>query len=117
VLLVGYLKRKTPGNVLNFYQNGRQRSNKPAFVITRKCSKKVHVLTSGEKIETVMVIACCNAASQFLPPLVIFKGVYKKQEFSNGLTPGADVYTNRRSSYISTDLSSGSQSTSSNPKL
>jgi len=53
VRLVGYLKRKTRGNVFYFYENDRQWSNKPAFVTTDKCSKNVRVLTSGEKIETV----------------------------------------------------------------
>ena len=86
-------------------------------MITEKCSKNVNVLTSAEKIETVVVIACCNPASQFLPDVIIFKSIYKKQEFTDGLTPGSDMYMNRRSSYISTDLSGGSQSTSSNPKL
>jgi len=104
----------TTGNILNIYENGRQ-VTKPAFVITEKCSKNVDLLTSGEMIETVTMIACCNTASQFLPPVVIFKDVYRKQEFSDGLNPGSDMYMNR-SSYIRMDLSGVSQNTFSNPK-
>jgi hypothetical protein len=47
------LKRKTPANVLKFYENGKQRSNKPLHMITEKCSKNVHALISGEKIENI----------------------------------------------------------------
>jgi hypothetical protein len=50
------------------------------------------------------VIACCNAARQLLPPVIIFKNVNKVQEFAYGLPPGSKEYTNRKSSYISTDL-------------
>jgi len=65
----------TPGNICNIYESGIQINNKPDSVITDKGSKNVHVLTSGEKIKNVTVIACCNAAKQFLPPFLIFKGV------------------------------------------
>jgi hypothetical protein len=58
-------------------------------------SKSVHVLTSGEKIENVSVIACSDAADQFLSLVIIFKDVKKKQEFDDGLPPGSNVNTNR----------------------
>jgi hypothetical protein len=104
-------------NIFNIDDNGRQISNKPASVKTANWSKSVRVLTSGGKIESIIVIVCCNTASQFLPPFVIFKGFYMKQEVSDGLHPGSVVCMNRRSSFISTDLSSGSQSLSSKTKL
>jgi hypothetical protein len=63
-----------PGNIFNVDQSGVQANNKPASVITGKVSKSVHVLTSGEKGENVTVIAWCEAAGQFLPPVLIFKG-------------------------------------------
>jgi hypothetical protein len=65
----------TPGNICNIDESGMQINNKPDAVITDKGSKNIHVLTSGEKSENVTVIACCNAAGQFLLPVVIFKGV------------------------------------------
>jgi hypothetical protein len=39
-----------------------------------------------------------------LSPAVIFKYVNNTQEFGEGLPPCSDAYTNRKSSYISTDL-------------
>ena len=62
-------------------------NNKPDTVITEKGSKNVHVLTSGGKSESITVIACCNAAGQFLSLLLIFKDVNKKHEFGDGPPP------------------------------
>jgi hypothetical protein len=42
--------------------------------------------------------------ASFCPPVLIFKGVNKKQEFLNGLFPGLGVNMNRKSSYIRTEL-------------
>ena len=58
----------------------------------------------GEKNETIGVTICHNAASQFLCSVLIFKYVNKKQEFGDGISPGLDMYMNRKSSYIGTDL-------------
>jgi hypothetical protein len=77
-----------PGNIFNMDESGVQANNKPASVITGKGSKSVLVLTSGEKGESVTVIACCNAAGQYLPPVLIFTGVNKKNEFGGGLSQG-----------------------------
>jgi hypothetical protein len=58
----------TAGNIFKTDESGIQINNKPGVVITEKGSKNVHVLTSGGKSENITVIACCNAAGQFLPP-------------------------------------------------
>ena len=60
-------------------------------------------LTSGEKGETITVVACCNAICNFLPPVLIIKGVNKKPEFE-GLPPGSKVYMQKKSAYISSEL-------------
>jgi len=65
----------TPGNICNIYESGIQINNKPDSVISDKGSENAQVLTSGKKSENVTVIACCNAAGQFLPLVLIFKGV------------------------------------------
>jgi hypothetical protein len=39
----------------------------------RERQKDVHALTSGEKGETVSVIACSNAEGNFLPPFLFSK--------------------------------------------
>jgi len=50
------------------------------------------------------VIARRNAARQFLPPVLIFREINKKEEFHDALPPGSDVYMNWKLSYIGTDL-------------
>jgi hypothetical protein len=66
--------------------------------------KDVHVLTSGEKGETVSVIACSNAEGNFLPPYCIFKGVNKKAEFSDGMPPGSVAAMNKKSAYDTSEI-------------
>ena len=70
-----YYLSDTPGNICNIYESGIQINKKLGSVISDKGSKNVRFLTSGENSENVTVIACCNAARQFLPPVLIFKGV------------------------------------------
>lgn len=48
--------------------------------------------------------ARCNAAGQFLPPVLILTDVKKKYKFGDGLPPRSDVYINQKSSCISTHL-------------
>ena len=75
----------TPGNIFNIDESVIRINKKPASVITGKGSKSVRVLTSGGKCDSITLIACCNAASQFLPPVLICQGVDKKQDFGDGL--------------------------------
>ncbi|KAI4463223.1 hypothetical protein MML48_4g00004247 [Holotrichia oblita] len=78
-----------PGNIYNMDETGLQLNNKPGQVIAAKGSKSVSTITSGEKGETISVIACCNAEDVFLPPYCIFKGKNKKEEFADGMPPGS----------------------------
>ncbi len=48
-------------------------------------------------------VACCNAAGQFIPPMIIMKGKRKKDEFTDGLPPGSELGMSE-SSYITKDL-------------
>jgi hypothetical protein len=50
------------------------------------------------------VTACCQISGQFLPLVLIFRNVNKKEELANGLLPGPDVYMNGNSPYLRTDL-------------
>jgi hypothetical protein len=68
-----------PRNIFNFDESDIQITNKPYTIIREKRSKSVNVLTSLDKSDNITVIACCNAAGQFLPPLRIFKEVNKTQ--------------------------------------
>ncbi|XP_067009604.1 uncharacterized protein [Anabrus simplex] len=44
------------------------------------------------KDETVTVLSCCNASGVFVPPVVIFKGLWHQRDITDGLPPGADVF-------------------------
>ena len=50
------------------------------------------------------MIACRNAAGQFLLFVVIFKDVNRKHDFCDGLSPESDVYMKRKSSHIRSNL-------------
>ncbi|KAK9679602.1 DDE superfamily endonuclease [Popillia japonica] len=93
-----------PENIFNVDETGIQLINKPGKVLTAKGAKDVHVITPREKGETISLVACCSAEGRFLPPVIIMKGVNKKSEFSDGLPNGSDVYMNKKSSYINSEL-------------
>lgn len=93
-----------PSHIYNMDETGVQLINKPGKVITKKGAKDVHVLTSKERGENVTVIACCSADGKYIPPTLIFKGVNRKPEFSDGLPGGSKVYMNRKSSFINSEL-------------
>lgn len=93
-----------PGNIFNMDEAGIQIINKPSKVLAPKGAKDVHVLTSRERGENVTVIGCCNAEGTFLPPVLILKGVNKKQEFADGLPAGSSVHMNKKSSFINSQI-------------
>lgn len=93
-----------PERVYNMDETGIQLNNKPGKVLATKGSRSVKMVTSGEKGETMTLIGCCNAVGNFLPPVMIIKGVNKKLEFSEGLPQGSKVYMNKKSAYINTEL-------------
>jgi hypothetical protein len=79
---------------------GLQVNNEPGKVVATKGSRDVHHVTSGERGETISLIACCNAEGKFLPPYCIFKGKRKKIEFEDGMPPGSQVTMNETSAYV-----------------
>lgn len=93
-----------PENIFNVDESGIQLINKPGKVLTAKGAKDVHVITPREKGETVSLVACCSAEGRFLPPVLIMKGVNRKPEFCDGLPNGSNVYMNKKSSYINSEL-------------
>lgn len=93
-----------PSNIFNMDETGLQLNNRPTKVLAAKGSKNVSSLTSGEKGETISVIACCNAEGMFLPPYSIFKGKNKKNEFADGMPPGSQITMSEKSSYINKDI-------------
>lgn len=93
-----------PDRIFNMDESGVQLNNKTGKVLAKKGARAVKSLTSGEKGETITVVACCNATGNFLPPVLIIKGVNKKPEFEEGLPPGSKVYMQKKSAYISSEL-------------
>lgn len=93
-----------PGNIFNVDETGIQINNKPGKVLATKGAKDVYSLTTSERGENVSLVSCCSAEGYFLPPVLIFKGKNKKDEFLDGLPPGAGFLMNTKSSYINSDL-------------
>ncbi|KAB0804910.1 hypothetical protein PPYR_01880 [Photinus pyralis] len=90
--------------IFNMDESGIQLNNKPRKVIATKGSKDVHVLTSVEKGEHVTLIACNNGEGVFMPPVLILKGTRKNPDFMEGLPTGSEIYMNKKSSYITSEL-------------
>lgn len=93
-----------PGHIYKMDETGLQLNNRPGHVIVKKGSKNIASISSGEKGETITVIACCNAEGIFLPPTCVMKGKNKKQEFEDGMPPGSLVYMSERSAYVNSDI-------------
>lgn len=93
-----------PGSLFNMDETGLQLNNRPEYVVAEKGSKNVAAITSGEKGETISVIACCNAEGLFIPPMCIFKGKNKKNEYEDGMPPGSIVCMSEKSAYINTSI-------------
>lgn len=93
-----------PERIYNMDESGIQLNNKPGKVVAKKGAKVVNSVTSAEKGETMTIVGCCNAIGNFLPPVLIIKGVNKKPEFEDGLPKGSKVYMNKKSAYINTAL-------------
>jgi hypothetical protein len=64
-----------PQNLFNADESGFQLINKPGIVAAQKRARDVHVLTPPDRGENVAVIGRSSSEGQFLPPIVILKGV------------------------------------------
>jgi hypothetical protein len=93
-----------PGHIYNMDKTGLQIINKVGKVIASKGAKEIYRHTSGEKGETITIVACCNAKGNFLPPLCIFKGTNNKPEFIDGMPAGSRVIMNKESAYMNSNI-------------
>jgi hypothetical protein len=89
-----------PGHIYNVDESGFQINPRPCTVIGEKGSPTLYQMTSGEKGETISVIACCNAEGSFIPPTCILKGKNKKPEWKDSLPSGSKVIMNEKSGYV-----------------
>lgn len=92
------------GNIYNMDEIGFSLNNEPGKIIAMKGSREVHVRKSTECGENVTIVSCCNAEGTFLPPYVIFKGVYKRKKWVEEMPRGSVVAMNRKSGYIDADI-------------
>lgn len=93
-----------PSCIFNVDESGLQLNCRAEEVIAEKGSKVVASVSSSERGETVTVIACCNAEGNFIPPVAIMKGVNKKQEWEDGMPPGAKIFMSQKSAYVNAEL-------------
>jgi len=95
--------RTSPHAIYNADETELQLRLRPGKVLAAKGDKSVLQVTNSERGQNVTVMACCNAAGNFIPPMIIFKGVRCKPEFADGSPPGTLIEMSE-SGYISADL-------------
>nr|XP_022903948.1 uncharacterized protein LOC111416214 [Onthophagus taurus] len=66
-------------------------------VLAEKEEHRIHLL-ANEHAENVTVVACVNALGQAVPPMIIFKGLRKKDTYSDNLPPGSTVQMSAKGS-------------------
>ena len=67
----------TPGNIFNIDESGLPVNNKPDTVITERGFIKFTFQHVDKRVK-ISAIACCNAADQFLPPVLILTDLKNK---------------------------------------
>jgi hypothetical protein len=77
-------------------------NNTGKFVVKKGLEICMFLLHARGQYVTVM--AGCNAELQFLPPILIFKGANKNQEFWDGLPHGSEAYRNPKLSCINSAI-------------
>ncbi|GAB1605179.1 hypothetical protein Ahia01_000799700 [Argonauta hians] len=76
-----------PDRIFNLDEKGCRLSlHHQQQVIAKKGSKRVH-LVAPEHGENVTVVACVSAVGGAVPPMIIFKGKNRKQQFGDDLPP------------------------------
>jgi DDE superfamily endonuclease len=92
-----------PPSIYNADETGLQLHLRPGKILAAKGDRSVLQITNSERDENVTVTGCCNAAENYIPPMVIFKGQRNKPEFEDGMPAGTAVKTSD-SGHISSEL-------------
>jgi hypothetical protein len=78
----------TPSCIYNCDETGMTTvPNKPSRILSRKGKKQIGSLSFAARGTTVIAEICCNAAGQFVPPLIVFPRVRRNPAFEEGLRP------------------------------
>jgi len=72
-------------HIYNIDESGLSLNNRSPKFIAEKGKKGVNSLTIVERRENITVVTCCNASGNFIPPLVIVKGVCRRLELQTNL--------------------------------
>mgnify|MGYP005985515357 CR=1 FL=1 len=87
--------------LFNMDESGLKLNNR-STVLAAKRSKNVLSLTSGEKEETIWIIARCNVEEMFLPSFSIFKGKDRKKNF--WIPTSAQIIMSEKSAYVNATI-------------
>ncbi|CAM1318676.1 Uncharacterised protein r2_g2668 [Pycnogonum litorale] len=71
-------------------------------IVGRRGKRQIGALTSQERGESSTCVVCCNAAGNYVPPMVIYKRKRMKPELTNGGPPGA-VYSCQENGWMSNE--------------
>ncbi|KAJ4442643.1 hypothetical protein ANN_04232 [Periplaneta americana] len=80
-----------PHCIYNMDESGLPLNNRPLKIVSQKGKREIISLTNVERGQNVTVVACCNAAGAYIPPMVIFKGVRNSIMYKDDLPPGSVV--------------------------
>lgn len=78
--------------------------NTRAGNVAEQWSKSVPLISSGEKGETISILAHCNAEGVFIPLFSVFEGKNKKDEFLDEVPPGSTICMLEKSAYFNSDI-------------
>lgn len=82
---------QSPQRIFNIDEKGcRLNLHKSQQVFARKGVKRVHII-SQEHAENVSIVGCGNAVGQMIPPMILFKGKRKKEEWLDNLPAGTVI--------------------------
>ncbi|XP_065215246.1 uncharacterized protein LOC135841942 [Planococcus citri] len=88
--------------IYNMDESGLQLVSRHPKVVCSRGAKRVIVQKSGERSETITIVACGNASGTIIiPPLVIFKGDSVDEDIVLGEFPPDTVFTCTEKGYIS----------------
>lgn len=69
-------------------------------VLAKKGDRRVHYIAS-EHAENATIVACGNAIGQAIPPMVLFKGKRRKDEWNDAMPTGSEIEMTPRGSMTS----------------
>lgn len=79
----------SPERIFNIDETGVSTVHTPVKILTKKGTKQVGSITSGERGANITIISCINAIGNSIPPLFIFPRVFFKDHMLKGAPIGS----------------------------